>query len=94
MKQPIVRDGQRVAREITLIRAALKTQGYRTRKQPRKVVWVVQVESGQSYHLIFQPALVSTWVLHPIEQNSTYQHLSNVIQGALAPHSTLTEASR
>jgi len=34
-----------------------------------------------------------TWVLHPFEQTSTYQHLSNVIRGALASHSTLTEAS-
>jgi len=36
MKQRSGTNGQQVAQEIVLIRAALKAQGYSTRKQPKQ----------------------------------------------------------
>jgi len=39
--QPTGIDGQQVAREMALLRAALKAQGYTTRKQPKQALWVI-----------------------------------------------------
>jgi hypothetical protein len=86
-------DGQQVAREMALLRAALKAQGYKTRKQPKQALWVIQVNPSQAYQLTFQLAPDRAWVLHPFEPTPTYQHLISVIQGALTPHATPTEAS-
>ena len=93
VQQPTGVDGQRVAREIVMLRAALKTQGYKTRKLPKQALWVIQVNPSQAYRLSFQTDPNRAWVLHPFEQTLTYQHLFSVIQGALTSCATPTEVS-
>ncbi|MBD2070257.1 hypothetical protein H6F93_22550 [Leptolyngbya sp. FACHB-671] len=79
-------EGGRVAQEIVQIRSALKAAGYSTRKRPKQAVWTIGVDQGKSYYLTFQPAPISAWVLHPLDDAPTYHHLSNLIGLALTQH--------
>jgi hypothetical protein len=75
--------GQRIAQEIEVIRAALKRRGYRIRKQPKQAAWAVYVTDDKFYLLTFQPAPISAWMLHPQDNDTSGDTLSNLIQGAL-----------
>lgn len=73
--------GQKVMAEIKLIRAALTKQGYSLQKLPRQAVWMIRFDQHQAYRLTYQPAPVSTWVVHPF--NDKAAHLCGVIDRAL-----------
>jgi hypothetical protein len=75
--------GRRIAQEIEVIRAALKRRGYRIRKQPKQAAWAVYVTDDKFYLLTFQPAPISAWVLHPQDNDTSGDTLSNLIQRAL-----------
>jgi hypothetical protein len=75
--------GRRIAEEIAVIRSSLKRRGYRIRKQPKQAAWAVYVTEDKFYLLTFQPAPVSAWVLHPQDNDTSGDTLSNLIQGAL-----------
>jgi len=75
--------GQRIAQEIEVIRAALKRRGYRIRKQPKQAAWAVYVTDDKFYLLTFQPAPISAWMLHPQDNDTSGDTLSNLIQRAL-----------
>lgn len=75
--------GRRIAQDIELIRTALKRRGYRIRKQPKQAAWAVYVSDDKFYLLTFQPAPISAWVLHPQDNDTSRNTLSNLIQRAL-----------
>ncbi|MBD2124842.1 hypothetical protein H6F97_00280 [Microcoleus sp. FACHB-1] len=75
--------GRRIAQEIDAIRTALKRRGYRIRKQPKQAAWAIYVTDGKFYLLTFQPAPISAWVLHPQDNDTSCDTLSNLIQRAL-----------
>jgi hypothetical protein len=75
--------GRRIAQEIEVIRAALKRRGYRIRKQSKQAAWAIYVTDDKFYLLTFQPAPVSAWVLHPQDNDTSCDTLSNLIQRAL-----------
>jgi hypothetical protein len=75
--------GRRIAEEIAVIRTALKRRGYRIRKQAKQAAWAVYVTDDKFYLLTYQPAAISTWVLHPQDNDASGDTLSTIIQRAL-----------
>lgn len=67
----MVSRSQRIVREISLIRAALKQKGYHLQKQPRQAVWVISCNNGKAYRLTYQPAPISAWSLHPPDSHAS-----------------------
>ena len=80
--------GRQILADIKLIRAAITEQGDRLQKLPRQAVWVIHRPSGKSYRLIYQPAPLSGWAIHPPDSDAS--HLLGVIDRALHP-STATD---
>jgi hypothetical protein len=87
----------RVAQEVVAIRTALKKRGYHLRKRPKQASWSIYVNDDNIYMLTYQPAPISSWVLHPENDDSdcskengkTERHrLETVIQRALIQQST------
>jgi hypothetical protein len=81
--------GRRIAQEIEVIRAALKRQGYRIRKQPKQADWAVYVTDEKFYLLIYQLAPISALVLHPQDNDASSDTLSNLIQRVLTKQPSL-----
>jgi len=86
----------RVAQEVAAIRTALKKRGYHLRKRPKQASWSIYV-TDDNFWLTYQPAPISSWVLHPEnddsdcskEKGKTERHrLETVIQRALIQQST------
>jgi hypothetical protein len=75
--------GRCIAQEIGIIRTALKRHGYRICKQPKQAAWAVYITDDKFYLLTFQPAPISAWVLHPQDNDTSGNTLSNLIQSAL-----------
>jgi hypothetical protein len=83
MRKSKATEALHVAQEIGVIRAALKKCGYYLRKQPKQPVWTVYITPDSFYRLTYQPAPISSWVLHPQTNDSSRHTLVNIIQGAL-----------
>jgi len=72
MKKSPAAEAHRVATDIAAIKSALQQQGYTTRKRPKQAAWTIiplnQRGTGRKpqecYLLTYQPAPVSTWILH------------------------------
>jgi two-component SAPR family response regulator len=95
MKKSKATEALRVATDIAAIRAALHQRGYRIRKQPKLAVWKVIITPDHFYKLTYQPAPISTWVLHP-QNNDTRRHaIETIIQDAIKkqPASIIRRAS-
>jgi hypothetical protein len=82
--------GRHIAQEIDAIRTALKRRGYRIRKQAKQAAWAVYVTDDKYYLLTFQPAPISAWVLHPQDNDTSCNTLSNLIQRALTKQPVTT----
>jgi hypothetical protein len=80
--------GRRIPQEIDAIRTALKRRGYRVRKQPKQAAWAVYVTDDKFYLLTYQPAPINAWVLHPQDNDTSRDTLSNLIQRALTKQPT------
>lgn len=88
MKKSKVTEALRVTSEIAAIRVGLKKHGYRIHKCPKQPAWRIYVTdarggSPRPYLLIYQPAPISAWVLHPHNNDSLRQTLENIIQRAI-----------
>jgi hypothetical protein len=95
MKKSKATEALRVATDIAAIRAARHQRGYRIRKQPKLAVWKVIITPDHFYKLTYQPAPISTWVLHP-QNNDTRRHaIETIIQDAIKkqPASIIRRAS-
>lgn len=74
---------QQIVHIISLIRAALKQQGYPLRKRPRQAVWTIQVNPDKRYRLTYQPYPISAWLLHPLDGEGDRQRVLTIIQTTL-----------
>ena len=83
MKKSKATEAQRVATDIAAIKAALHQRGYRLRKQPKQPVWKVIITPDRFYMLTYQPAPISTWILHPQDNDIRRQAIEAIIQSAL-----------
>lgn len=83
MKKSKATEALRVATEIAAIKAALHKRGYRLRKQPKQPVWKVIITPDHFYTLTYQPSPVSTWILHPQDNERNRQTLETIIQSTL-----------
>ncbi|MEQ9551893.1 MAG: hypothetical protein RIM23_20080 [Coleofasciculus sp. G3-WIS-01] len=94
MKKSPATEAHRVATDIAAIKSALQQQGYTTRKRPKQAAWTIiplnQRGTGRKpqecYLLTYQPAPVSTWILH-------LQTLLTLIHTALAKQPTTRKIS-
>jgi hypothetical protein len=82
-----------VAQEIDAIRTALKKRGYCIRKRPKQPVWSVYITpvpmgSPHLYQLTYQPAPISSWVLHPQNNDPCRHTLEKIIQNVLKKQPT------
>lgn len=84
MKTSKASEALRVAQQIAAIRAALKKQGYHLRKRPKQAAWNVLTPPRNRYLLTYQPAPISTWVLHPQNDEPNCKTLETIIQRAIA----------
>jgi len=96
MRKSKATEALRVAQEVAAIRTALKKRGYHLRKRPKQASWSIYV-TDDNFWLTYQPAPISSWVLHPEnddsdcskEKGKTERHrLETVIQRALIQQST------
>jgi hypothetical protein len=96
MKKSKATEALRVATDIAAIKAALHKRGYRLRKQPKQSVWKVIITPDHFYKLTYQPAPISTWVLHPQNNDTRCQAIETIIQHALKkqPPSSIRRAGR
>jgi hypothetical protein len=83
MKKSKATEAVRVATDIAAIKAALHQRGYRLRKRPKQPVWKVIITPDHFYTLTYQPTPISTWVLHPQDNDIRRQTLETIIQQAL-----------
>jgi hypothetical protein len=83
MKKSKATEALRVASDVAAIRAALHQRGYQLRKQPKQPVWKVIITPDRFYTLTYQPAPISTWVLHPQNNDTRYQIIETIIQHAI-----------
>jgi hypothetical protein len=83
MKKSKATEALRVATDIAAIKAALYQRGYRLRKQPKQPVWKVILTSDRFYTLTYQPAPISTWVLHPQDIDTRRRAIETIIQSAI-----------
>ena len=88
MRKSKVSEALRVTQDVAAIRAALHQRGYRLRKRPKRAVWIVYITDDSFYDLIYQPAPISSWVLHPQNNNSDRFRLETLIQRVLNKLST------
>jgi hypothetical protein len=87
MRKSKATEALRVAEDVAVIRAALKKRGYQIRKRPKQAAWSIYVTDDNFYLLTYQPAPISSWVLHP-QTNDTNRHsLETIIQRALIKQS-------
>ena len=86
MRKSKATEALRVVTDIAAIRTALKKRGYTIRKQPKQAAWAVSATPNECYLLTYQPAPISTWVLHPQSDEPNHQSLLNIIQKALPTH--------
>ena len=97
MRKSKATEALRVAQEVAAIRTALKNRGFHLRKRPKLASWSIYVTDDNFYMLTYQPAPISSWVLHSQNNDSdcskengkTERHsLETVIQRALIQQST------
>ena len=95
MRKSKATEALRVAQEIAVIRTALGKRGYYIRKRPKQAAWSIYITHDIFYMLTYQPAPISSWVLHP-QNNDSDSHgdssasrhtIENIIQRALIKHS-------
>ena len=82
MRKSKATEALRVASEVAAIKTALKKHGYTIRKQPRQAAWTIATPDD-SYKLIYQPAPISAWILHPQSDHPNRQTLLNIIHSTL-----------
>ncbi|MBD0304829.1 MAG: hypothetical protein ICV85_22520 [Tolypothrix sp. T3-bin4] len=88
MRKSKATEALRVAQEVAVIRAALTKRGYRLRKRPKQAIWVIYLTEDRFYNLTYQPAPISSWVLHPQNSDGERCTLENIIQRAITKQST------
>ena len=102
MKQSKATEALRVAQDVAAIKSALQKQGYTIRKQPKQAAWKILPPLGKRktqnqtasdhtekcYLLTYQPAPISSWILHPQSDNRDCQNILNIIQKTLAKQPT------
>lgn len=101
MKKSPATEAHRVATDTAAIKSALQQQGYTTRKRPKQAAWTIiplnQRGTGRKpqecYLLTYQPAPVSTWILHPQTNEPHRQTLLTLIHTALAKQPTTRKIS-
>ncbi len=74
---------RRIACEIMVIRVALKKCGYSIHKRARQAIWKVYITDDRFYVLTFQPAPISSWVLHPHDNSPDRCAIETIIGRAL-----------
>jgi hypothetical protein len=92
MRKSKATEALRVATDIAALKAALKKRGYTIRKRPKQAAWTITPlnqrgtgrKIGECYLLIYQPAPISVWVLHPDNDEPNRQTLFTLIQNTLA----------
>jgi hypothetical protein len=95
MRKSKATEALRVAADVAAIRVAVNKRGYTIRKQPKQAAWAISVKPNESYLLIYQPAPISAWVLHPQNDQPNRQTLLTLIQNTLAkqPKTTTSKVS-
>jgi hypothetical protein len=83
MRKSKATEAVRVAQEIAAIRTALRKYGYHIRKRPKQAAWSIYVTDNHFYLLTYHPAPVSSWVLHPQNDESGHHSLETIIQRVL-----------
>ena len=87
MRKSKATEALRVAEDVAVIRAALKKRGYQIRKRPKQAAWSIYVTDDNFYLLTYQPAPISSWVLHPQANDANHHSLETIIQRALIKQS-------
>lgn len=87
MRKSKATEALRVAEDVAVIRAALKKRGYQIRKRPKQAAWSIYVTDDNFYLLTYQPAPISSWVLHPQTNDTSRHSLETIIQRALIKQS-------